>query len=231
MISDALRNLAPRAFATIAEKRMPDFMAGIGGPGHPSRILAAERLAACGTVLDIGCGPAVFWTTLHRVRPEIEYRGIDPVARMFDYAPIGCPKLEVGHAEKLPYEAESFDGVLLRHVLEHIEDPRDALAEAVRVCSRDLVVVFSQWTNDRHRLLTDSHLRAARFSHVAGNLLGVAKPLELIARYRWTPTGLRDARGPVEGAANLAPREELWHLSRRPVESLAALEVARTQAS
>jgi len=227
MARTSIDNLAPHAFAKIADKRMPDFMAGIGGPGHPSRMLAADRLAACKRVLDVGCGPAVFWTTLHRTHPEIRYQGIDPVARMFQYAPIGCPELEVGRAEELPYESESLDGVLLRHVLEHLANPRDALAEAVRVCRRDLVVVFSQWTNDRRQLLTDAHLRAARFSHVAGHLLNAAKPLELIARFRWTPTGLRDERGPVAGVANLAPREELWHLSRNPVESLAALEVAR----
>lgn len=212
---------------------MADFMAGIGKPNHPSRELAASRLAGCASVLDIGCGPAVFYRTLqHRFGEKAPiYFGVDAVATMFDHAPEEArPALRIQRAEDLACPDESFQGVLLRHVLEHLDDPRDALTEAVRVTGRDLVIVFSQWTNDRQRLLTDTHLRAARFSHVGGHLLNIARPLELIARFRWTPTGLRDAirNEPAQGA-NLAPREELWHLSRRPVESLGALELARAR--
>ncbi len=238
-----MTNLPPaeNAFRDIAQHRMPQFLSGIGGHRHPSRLLAAKRLAGCETIIDVGCGPGVFWTTLAALRPgTFTYLGFDPVVEMFESAGTGVAgSLREGAAESLPLPDKSADGVLVRHVFEHLEDPAPAMREACRVCARDLVIVFSQWTNPRRSIISDSYLKALRWSHHDGYLMSAFHPLQFVARYRWGPsrndragmtTELRSDRicAPDE---QLGPREELWHLSRNPTDSLAALElVARVLA-
>ena len=80
-----------------------------------------------GRVLDIGCGIGDFLA----FRPSTIGVDIDPAA--IDW----CSKLgfEVYHMQIdiLPFEAESFDGVILDNVLEHLSDPTLLLAEIFRV--------------------------------------------------------------------------------------------------
>lgn len=230
-------SMAPDAFAKIAENRMTDFLAGIGGPSHPSRLLAAKRLAACETILDVGCGPGVFLHTLQDTRPEgFTYVGVDPVPAMTDAAERLHRKHYLGpwrnaRAEELPFPDRTFQGVLVRHVLEHLQAPVPALREAARVCDRDLVLVFSQWTNPRRSIVSDSHLQALRWSHHDSTLFVAVPEFHTVARYIWRPGGTVEACRDEMVTETLAPREEFWHLSRNPTASLAALEVAAQSSS
>ncbi len=239
-----MTNLPPaeNAFRDIAEHRMPAFLAGIGGHRHPSRLLAAKCLAGCETIIDVGCGPGVFWSTLADVHPgPFTYLGFDPVAEMFKSAGTGVYGfLREGAAESLPVPDKCADGVLVRHLLEHLEDPCPAIREACRVCARDLVIVFSQWTNPRRKMVSDSYLKALRWSHCDAPLIEAAwrHEFELVARYRWGPSQNDQAAGMTREESHdrvcgpdeqLAPREELWHMSRNPTASHTALEVARAR--
>lgn len=77
-----------------------------------------------GRVLDIGCGLQPYRPLLG---PRVtEYVGLDRPG------PGSIPTV-VGSAEALPFDDRSFDAVLCTQVLEHLEHPERALAEAVRV--------------------------------------------------------------------------------------------------
>lgn len=78
--------------------------------------------------------------------------------------------LRHGEYSRPPNSPPCADGVVLRHVLEHLQDPAPLLqscARSVRPGGR-LVVVFSQETHGAGfplSLLTDRHLGACRWSH------------------------------------------------------------------
>jgi SAM-dependent methyltransferase len=94
-------------------------------------------------VLDIGCGPAWLWRAQgSRVTSGLRLTLIDTSAGMIEEAKanladrreqFGQLDFRTADAVALPYDNESFDSVLLLHVLYHVDDRRRALEEALRV--------------------------------------------------------------------------------------------------
>jgi len=80
-----------------------------------------------GRVLDIGCGnKAKRLLVGHRVT---EYIGLDHEQSLHDRSHVDI----LGTAYRIPEADNSFDGVVCTAVLEHLEEPRAALAESLRV--------------------------------------------------------------------------------------------------
>jgi SAM-dependent methyltransferase len=94
-------------------------------------------------VLDIGCGPAWLWRAQSgRVTSGLRLTLVDASAGMIEEAKanladrteqFGQLMFRTADAVALPYNDESFDSVLLLHVLYHMDDRRRALEEAFRV--------------------------------------------------------------------------------------------------
>ena len=92
---------------------------------------ASRDLAEGARVLDVGCGRGVLLGPLadrgfevHGVELREEaVAGIDPRAHV----------RIAGHLADAGYEEDSFDQVVIWHVLEHLADPRGTLAEAKRI--------------------------------------------------------------------------------------------------
>lgn len=94
------------------------------------------------TVLDAGCGEGF---TLERLRKEKigkKFEGIEYDQEAVDLAHKLYPKLTVkkGDVNKLPYKSNSFDLVICTEVLEHLDNPKKAYRELLRV-SRKYVLI------------------------------------------------------------------------------------------
>ncbi|MBC7173678.1 MAG: class I SAM-dependent methyltransferase [Polyangiaceae bacterium] len=107
-------------------------------PGRTWEALARGLvpLFELGDVLDVGCGDGVLASLL--APRSRQYTGLDKSPKVIDAARrrlAGLPRVELvqGDMEALPFEAESFDAVLLFHVLTYARVPSDALSEAARV--------------------------------------------------------------------------------------------------
>ncbi|MEX0958179.1 MAG: class I SAM-dependent methyltransferase [Burkholderiales bacterium] len=80
-----------------------------------------------GRVLDIGCGSkSKRFLASDRV---VEYVGLDHEASVHDKSLVDI----FGTAYRIPQPDSSFDGAVCTAVLEHLEEPRAALAECLRV--------------------------------------------------------------------------------------------------
>ncbi len=111
--------------------------AGFDGPGQKPphhamylhyaplwRDLVAELPKLEGRVIDVGCGLQPYRKLLG---PRVtEYVGVDRSS------PLSFPDVE-GDALSLPFDDASFDSVMSTQVLEHVLDPRLALANMARV--------------------------------------------------------------------------------------------------
>lgn len=100
------------------------------------RALAAEGLAAGARVLDVGCGGGYLSNPL--AADGFRVKGIDrsprSLAAAAERAPAGAAaEYAIGDALALAEAPASFDAVLLMDLLEHLERPADAIAEAARV--------------------------------------------------------------------------------------------------
>jgi SAM-dependent methyltransferase len=79
-------------------------------------------------LLDIGCGTA--WLAEHYP----DYTGIDSSAEAIATARgSGRNVIEASVEDELPFEGESFDAVILKDLLEHVQDPVVVVREAHRV--------------------------------------------------------------------------------------------------
>jgi ubiquinone/menaquinone biosynthesis C-methylase UbiE len=96
-------------------------------------VVELGRLQGC-RVLDVGCGPGTVTRQLARGF-DIDAVGIDSSPKMIEVArdEAGAHAVfQVAPAEELPFESASFDGVVMRWVVHHLDRPT-ALAEIRRV--------------------------------------------------------------------------------------------------
>jgi SAM-dependent methyltransferase len=89
--------------------------------------IALPHLPRAGRVLDAGCGDRTAIERFRRHRPDLTFVGLD-LRRVRPGSGIVR-----GDCRALPFADESFDGVLMLAVIEHVPDQRAALAEAARV--------------------------------------------------------------------------------------------------
>ena len=113
--------------------------------GFLSSVTSLYRTAAAKSVLEVGCGEGKLADHLVRSGPRPERflatdLSLECKAKDID------PMIEFAEASlyDLPFEDGSFDLVLCCEVLEHVERPREALAEVARV-GRDFVLISTPW--------------------------------------------------------------------------------------
>jgi ubiquinone/menaquinone biosynthesis C-methylase UbiE len=107
---------------------------------------------SCKRILDVGCGEAFF-----EQRYPHRFIGIDiDLARLSEAHQRSVSNLILGSAERLPFPDGTFDGVLLKDVLEHfcLEGAFCVLHEVSRVLKTDGTLVVtttknSQWFWDK----------------------------------------------------------------------------------
>lgn len=208
---------APQAFDAIArdDATFLTFATCIGDLNAPSRVLAAARAVHHRTVLDLGCGPAVWWRSLVSAStasgcPAPIYTGADASPAMLARARVAAPELDrperlvaIEEGKWLPWPDRHFDFVFVRHLLEHLIEAKmiSQLREALRVTKSELVIAFSQCTQGVRPapILTDEHLGAKRWAHRVDAVTDAVEASGFLVLTRTTT--------PV-------PREEVWICER-----------------
>ena len=102
------------------------------------RVLASrfsELLPIDARVLDVGCGDGMVDYFIMAKRPDVSISGIDVFVREQTHIPV-----TVFDGKALPYDAGSFDVVVLIDVLHHADRPEKLLQEAKRV-SRGIILI------------------------------------------------------------------------------------------
>jgi ubiquinone/menaquinone biosynthesis C-methylase UbiE len=131
-------------------------------------------------VLDVATGPGYVAAAFAEAGCEVV--GLDltaaPLAlaeQMSQERGLTNLRFQVGDAEHLPFDEQSFDIVVSRYALHHCEDPQRVLAEMARVCRIDGVVVIEDlvtseyqaraaYQNHFEQLRDPSHTRALPIS-------------------------------------------------------------------
>jgi 2-polyprenyl-3-methyl-5-hydroxy-6-metoxy-1,4-benzoquinol methylase len=145
-------------------------------PRHKSnRVIAQswkflrDRVPGPGSILDIGCGNAAL---LHFARKEgWEVHGMElseSMAKAIE-ADQGIPVAVANFLDYEPAPGEAYDVVVLRHVLEHLEDPRLAMRK-IGGLLRDNGVAFLELPNTgsfayaSKRIMKNLGLRNSKYS-------------------------------------------------------------------
>lgn len=135
------------------------------GVGFPSRNWFANHMKnnPGWSVLDVGAGGGIEYESLIAYIPDLKYKGVDYAETAIEYCKKAFPETEwaVEDARRLDgIAADSFDVVLLRHSLDHIDDWEAALRAAWRVARKEVVVILWPTTFDNvreHTLQSHGH--------------------------------------------------------------------------
>ena len=93
-------------------------------------------------ILDAGCGEGFTLTRLSKEKIGDSLEGVDFSKDAIEIGKKMYPDLKLGQADinKLPYRNNSFDLVIATEVLEHVDYPRRALRELIRVSNKYVLV-------------------------------------------------------------------------------------------
>jgi len=104
---------------------------------HDQALESAASRYLSGRMLDIGCGSKPY---ADMMRPFVaEHIGVDHIDSLHDIQNIDL----VGTAYDIPVEAEHFDCAICTSVLEHLEEPEQALRECLRVLKVGGVAIYT----------------------------------------------------------------------------------------
>ena len=94
-------------------------------------------------LLEIGCGTGHFLKWLKTF--GLKLTGVDSSRDMIEYASKNLDRdieLKVGDAKNLSFEDESFDIVVFIATLEFLDNPKDAIKEALRISKKKVFIGF-----------------------------------------------------------------------------------------
>ncbi len=104
---------------------------------HDKKLKQYAAIYLTGRLIDIGCGTKVYRNLL---APYVdEHVGLDHEKTFHDKSNIDI----FGSAYKIPVADESFDSAVCTAVLEHLEEPEQALRECYRILKPGGVAIYS----------------------------------------------------------------------------------------
>ncbi len=93
------------------------------------------------TLLDVGCGEGFIAAAIQKRFPKLEITGVDNSPEAVRAFKRRCPKARgiICGADKLPFDSQAFDLVLVSEVLEHLEKPELVIKEIARVAHGSII--------------------------------------------------------------------------------------------
>jgi SAM-dependent methyltransferase len=96
-------------------------------------------------LLDVGCGTGTLAARASDLGARVT--GVDPDPQMLELSrqSVSGVTLHEGGVPNLPFEPGSFQAVTANFVVNHVNDPRAAVADLTRVCATDGAVAVTIW--------------------------------------------------------------------------------------
>ena len=126
---------------------------------NKSREKLFEYIKKGDSVLDVGCGSGFVYENFKNANVDIKYKGVDLTKNFIEGAKLDFPETEweVQNAQKLKEKNESWDVVLLYHVLELCPNWQKAVEEALRVAKKRVIINFWHGYTDYDKKLVTKY--------------------------------------------------------------------------
>ena len=168
------------------EKNLSTFSEWTGDENIVSRVKARTHIEKKGykTILDVGCGLCIDFLGYVQSKSVIEYQGLEISQLLVDRAQRMGISVKRGSVEQITFEDSTFDVCYARHLIEHLEYYKKAIAEMVRVAQREVIIVFfikPTYSSDRIYSEID---RGCQLYYNHYNKLGIEKYLKSLPKVK-----------------------------------------------
>jgi SAM-dependent methyltransferase len=114
------------------------------------------------SVCDVGCGTGVMLKRIKAARPELKkLTGVDFVVD--DAAALDGIDYVAAKIEALPFEDGAFDTVICTHVIEHVLEYRQAIAELRRIARKRVIIIVPR--EREYRYSFNPHFNFFPYTH------------------------------------------------------------------
>lgn len=118
---------------------------------YPRRLIKKMNYKS---ILDGGAGLCAEYYGFQKDYPEVTYTALDITPRFVAMGKEKGINIFEGSIEKIPFPNNRFDCVYVRDTLRHLESYEKALKECIRVCKKEVMVVFGRkLTNDEENII------------------------------------------------------------------------------
>jgi SAM-dependent methyltransferase len=101
------------------------------------------------SVCDVGCGTGVLLSLIRTAKPDLKrLTGVDFVVE--DASAIPGVEYVAAKIEALPFKDGEFDTVICTHVIEHVLEYREAIAELRRITKKKLIIIVPRERESRY---------------------------------------------------------------------------------
>ena len=115
-----------------------------------------------GSVCDVGCGTGVLLSRIMEARPELtRMTGVDFVVD--DASALPGIDYVAAKIEALPFEDGAYDTVICTHVIEHVLEYRQAIAELRRIAKKRVIIIVPR--EREYRYSFNPHFNFFPYTH------------------------------------------------------------------
>jgi ubiquinone/menaquinone biosynthesis C-methylase UbiE len=94
------------------------------------------------SILDAGCGACPEYYSIAKNYKGVKYTGLDITPKLVEYNKSKGIDCHQGSLNSIPFQDDSFDIVLSRHVVEHMSNIEKPLLEMIRVAKKRVIISF-----------------------------------------------------------------------------------------
>lgn len=94
-----------------------------------------KPLSGSATILDLGAGTGLMSEFAYACRTDLQFTAVDPAEGMLKFS-AEYIETHKAHAELLPFDAGSFEAILIGEALHHFQDVDQSIQEMVRVLEK-----------------------------------------------------------------------------------------------
>jgi ubiquinone/menaquinone biosynthesis C-methylase UbiE len=126
------------------DSKIETFASWIGDYNAESKVFARKYVSSKGykSIVDCGCGLCTEYFGYKSDGYTINYVGVDATPKLVELAKSKGIDARQGYIESIPLPDNFTEVSYIRHIVEHLPSFEPALKEAIRIASKEVVVIF-----------------------------------------------------------------------------------------